>query len=82
MLNLQEKNVENEDRNSEFNVPLRSSRILEWGAFENDETLSNFDIILEANAMNNSYKKTDASGNETHNLILYSDKTISTILGE
>ncbi|XP_067214470.1 uncharacterized protein [Linepithema humile] len=76
-----QENVENEDRNSEFDVPVRSSRTLEWEAFEDDETLSKFDIILEANVMDNSYKKAGApSDNETHNLALYSDK-ISTILG-
>nr|XP_012223628.1 PREDICTED: PH domain leucine-rich repeat-containing protein phosphatase 2-like [Linepithema humile] len=76
-----QENVENEDRNSEFDVPVRSSRTLEWEAFEDDEkTLSKFDIILEANVMDNSYKKAGApSDNETHNLALYSDK-ISTIL--
>ncbi|XP_029171942.1 E3 ubiquitin-protein ligase LRSAM1-like [Nylanderia fulva] len=63
---VQGNDVESEEENSEIDIPVRSSRALEWEALENDETSSGFDIIFEANTASNLHENTSAfSGKET-----------------
>ncbi|XP_029666144.1 cyclic GMP-binding protein C-like [Formica exsecta] len=75
----QENVVENEERNSETDIPTRSSRALEWEALEdNEKTSSEFNIIFEENAASNLYENTNASsGKETQDLVLHNAKTIT-----
>lgn len=80
---MQENDIENEEENSDVDVPARSSRALEWeAALENDEETSReFDIIFDANATGNLFEITNASfGQETHDLSTCS-KTASSTLG-
>jgi len=74
--------IEDENKNAEIDIPVRSSRALEWETLENDEkTSSGFDIIFEANTVNNLCENTSISfGKETQNLILHNTKT--TTLGK
>ncbi|XP_071627963.1 uncharacterized protein [Temnothorax longispinosus] len=79
---VQENDIENEEENSEIDIPARSSRALKWEALEDkedEETSSEFDIIFEANTAGNLYENTCASsGKETQDFAIYS-KAASTL---
>ncbi|XP_077273194.1 uncharacterized protein LOC143903463 isoform X1 [Temnothorax americanus] len=79
---VQENDIENEEENSEIDIPARSSRALKWEALEDkedEETSSEFNIIFEANTAGNLYENTCASsGKETQDFATYS-KAASTL---
>lgn len=74
--------IEDNDKNSEIDIPARSSRALEWEALEYDEkTSSGFDIIFETNTTNNLCENSSiSSGKETQGFVLHNTKT--TTLGK
>ncbi|CAL1673888.1 unnamed protein product [Lasius platythorax] len=76
---VQGNDVESDERNSEIDIPARSSRALEWEALEDDEeTSSGFDIIFEANTASNLHENTSASsGKEIQDLVLHNTKTLT-----
>ncbi|EFN71211.1 Leucine-rich repeat-containing protein 27 [Camponotus floridanus] len=74
-----QEDIKDENKNAEIDIPVRSSRALEWEALEDDEkTSSEFDIIFEANTANNLCENTSvSSGKDTQDLILHNTKTIT-----
>ncbi|XP_014480404.1 PREDICTED: chaoptin-like [Dinoponera quadriceps] len=80
---MEEDDVESEKRNSEVDIPARSSRSLQWEALEdNNETTSKFDVIFEANKAGNFYENTNAScGNKIQDFTANNSTIISTTLG-
>jgi len=78
---IQENDLENEEENSDIDIPMRSSRALKWETLKDDEeTSSEFDIIFEANTTDNLYENTCVSFNkETHDLATYNKTTASTL---